>query len=90
MKGVHLAAQVPEPLPAGARRLVLYATPNGNTIEQTLGCATAPGRDWHFDTQHVAAQVRPCGDALVAGGAPIIADAAIIAARTIRSSGIAS
>jgi len=39
-------------------RLVIYATPNGNTIEQTLGCAKADGLDWHFDIQHVAAQVR--------------------------------
>src|SRR5580704_14182658 len=37
--------------------LVLYATPNGSTIEQTLGCASE-GLDWHFDIQHVAAQVR--------------------------------
>jgi hypothetical protein len=27
----------------------MFATPNGNTIEQTLGCAMAEGRDWHFD-----------------------------------------
>lgn len=39
-------------------RLIVYATPNGNTIEQTLGCAKAEGLDWHFDIQHVAAQVR--------------------------------
>ncbi len=39
-------------------QLVIYATPNGNTIEQTLGCRAAEGRDWHFDIQHVAAQVR--------------------------------
>src|SRR4051812_39630187 len=39
-------------------RLVIFATPNGNTIEQTLGCAKAPGLDWHFDIQHVAAQIR--------------------------------
>ncbi|HEY1378725.1 MAG TPA: hypothetical protein VGF55_18140 [Gemmataceae bacterium] len=39
-------------------RLVVFATPNGNSIEQTLGCGTAPGQDWHFDIQHVAAQVR--------------------------------
>jgi hypothetical protein len=39
-------------------RLVIYATPNGNTIEQTLGCAMTDGLDWHFDIQHVAAQVR--------------------------------
>jgi hypothetical protein len=39
-------------------RLVVFATPNGNTIEQTLGCGPAEGLDWHFDIQHVAAQVR--------------------------------
>jgi hypothetical protein len=39
-------------------RLVVFATPNGNTIEQTLGCGPAQGLDWHFDIQHVAAQVR--------------------------------
>jgi hypothetical protein len=39
-------------------QLVIYATPNGNTIEQTLGCRAAAGLDWHFDIQHVAAQVR--------------------------------
>jgi hypothetical protein len=39
-------------------RLVLFATPNGNTLEQTLGCATAGKTDWHYDIQHVAAQVR--------------------------------
>jgi hypothetical protein len=38
--------------------LVIYATPNGNTIEQTLGCAPAADRDWRVDIQHVAAQVR--------------------------------
>src|SRR5215467_6296392 len=44
--------------PKRPTRLVIYATPNGNTIEQTLGCAKADGLDWHFDIQHVAAQVR--------------------------------
>ncbi len=39
-------------------RLLVYATPNGNTIEQTLGCKTYQGRDWHFDIQHVMAQTR--------------------------------
>ncbi len=39
-------------------RLVVFATPNGNSIEQTLGCRAADGVDWHFDIQHVAAQVR--------------------------------
>ena len=39
-------------------RLVLYAAPNGNTLEQTMGCVTAGKTDWHFDLQQVAAQVR--------------------------------
>jgi hypothetical protein len=39
-------------------RLVIYTTPNGSTIEQTLGCEKTPELDWHFDIQHVAAQVR--------------------------------
>jgi len=38
--------------------LVLYALPNGNTIEQTAGKRMAPGDDWHFDIQHIAAQTR--------------------------------
>src|SRR5262245_31343607 len=44
--------------PKKPTRLVIFATPNGNTIEQTLGCGKADGLDWHFDIQHVAAQVR--------------------------------
>jgi hypothetical protein len=39
-------------------RLIIYALPNGNTIEQTLGCRMQTGLDWHYDIQHVAAQVR--------------------------------
>lgn len=41
--------------------LVLYATPNGSTIEHTLGGKPADGApklDYRFDLQHVAAQVR--------------------------------
>lgn len=39
-------------------RLIFYATPNGNTIEQTMGATLEQGVDWHYDIQHVAAQVR--------------------------------
>jgi hypothetical protein len=39
-------------------RLVLYALPNGNTIEQTIGRKLNPGDDWHFDIQHIGAQTR--------------------------------
>ena len=57
--GVRLFIDAPaDPLPDRPRRLVLYATPNGSTLEQTLGCKAATGRDWRFDIQHVAAQIR--------------------------------
>jgi hypothetical protein len=38
--------------------LVLYALPNGNTIEQTFGKQLKEGDDWHFDIQHIGAQTR--------------------------------
>jgi hypothetical protein len=38
--------------------LILYALPNGNTIEQTVGKTLRPGDDWHFDIQHIGAQTR--------------------------------
>jgi hypothetical protein len=38
--------------------LILYALPNGNTIEQTFGKKLQPGDDWHFDIQHIGAQTR--------------------------------
>jgi len=38
--------------------VVFYATPNGNTIEQTMGYEVSAGLDWHYDIQHVVAQVR--------------------------------
>jgi hypothetical protein len=57
--GVRVVANAPAKFdPKKPTRLVIYATPNGNTIEQTLGCGPAEGLDWHFDIQHVAAQVR--------------------------------
>src|SRR5215467_14096025 len=58
-EGVRAVANAPAAFdPEKPTRLVLFATPNGNTIEQTLGCSAEPGLDWHFDIQHVAAQVR--------------------------------
>ena len=38
--------------------LVIYALPNGNTIEQTKGKLLKEGDDWHFDIQHIGAQTR--------------------------------
>jgi hypothetical protein len=56
---VRVLVNAPERFdPKRPTRLVVYATPNGNTIEQTLGCTKAEGLDWHFDIQHVAAQIR--------------------------------
>jgi type IX secretion system substrate protein len=42
-------------LPVG---IALFALPNGNTIEQTVGKILEPGDDWHFDIQHIGAQTR--------------------------------
>lgn len=39
-------------------RLIFYALPNGNTIEQTVGKKLKPDDDWHFDIQHIGAQTR--------------------------------
>jgi len=44
--------------PARATRLIVFALPNGNTLEQTLGCRMKEGLDWHYDIQHIAAQTR--------------------------------
>src|SRR5258706_12139998 len=38
--------------------LILYALPNGNTTEWTIGKARVAGEDWHFDIQHIGAQTR--------------------------------
>lgn len=42
----------------GKTFLVLFALPNGNSIEWTKGRKMKPGDDWHFDIQHIAAQTR--------------------------------
>jgi len=42
----------------GETYLVLYALPNGNSIEWTKGKKIKAGDDWHFDIQHIAAQTR--------------------------------
>lgn len=39
-------------------RLIVFALPNGNTTEQTIGKRLAPGVDWHFGIQHIGAQTR--------------------------------
>lgn len=37
---------------------ILYALPNGNTTEWTIGMRRREGMDWHFDIQHIGAQTR--------------------------------
>jgi hypothetical protein len=37
---------------------IIYALPNGNTIEQTAGKKMQPGDDWHYDIQHIKAQTK--------------------------------
>ena len=39
-------------------KIIFFALPNGNTIEQTAGKLMTPADDWHFDIQHIAAQTR--------------------------------
>jgi len=54
-------AQINEPLPLGEAKplkLILYALPNGNSIEETAGRQPASSNDWRFDIQHIAAQTR--------------------------------
>ncbi len=55
--GVRVVIDRPEADSMKPVLLVFYALPNGNTIEQTIGKAIKPGDDWHFDIQHIGAQV---------------------------------
>ncbi len=56
--GIRVFVNAPAKLTARPRVLVVFATPNGSTIEQTLGCAASLELDWRFDIQHIAAQMR--------------------------------
>ncbi|HET6425080.1 MAG TPA: hypothetical protein VFG20_15445 [Planctomycetaceae bacterium] len=57
--GIRIFVNLPSTWDQQPRReLIVFATPNGNTIEQTLGCVTKPPLDWRHDIQHVLAQVR--------------------------------
>lgn len=56
---VRINAPSPEQFePSKQIKLILYALPNGNTIDQTIGKITTPEDDWHFDIQHIGAQTR--------------------------------
>lgn len=57
--GVRIHINSPAaPDPARPTRLLVYALPNGSTLEQTLGAPMRDGVDGRFDIQHVAAQAR--------------------------------
>ncbi|MDQ6757219.1 MAG: hypothetical protein M3004_09820 [Bacteroidota bacterium] len=54
---VNITIDVPENYSSAQKTIiVLYALPNGNTTEQTMGKKIKEGDDWHFDIQHIKAQ----------------------------------
>jgi hypothetical protein len=56
---VRVVVNEPAGAPSGRPvQLVLYALPNGNTVEWTEGRRRGPGDDWHVELQHIAAQMR--------------------------------
>ena len=55
---VRLLEMTPREWTKPKRRLILFATPNGNTLEQSFGARAKAERDWHFDIQHIGAQFR--------------------------------
>lgn len=56
---VRVRLNLPHPWPTNKTvELILYALPNGNTIEQSVGRQLQPGDDWHFNIQHIGAQTR--------------------------------
>jgi hypothetical protein len=57
-RGVRVVINRPDKPQSKRILLILYALPNGNTIEQTIGRMLKPGDDWHFDIQHIGAQTR--------------------------------
>jgi len=56
---VRVRLNLPPPAPATTKTvLVIFALPNGNTIEQTAGRRPHGTNEWRFDIQHIAAQTR--------------------------------
>lgn len=56
---VRIAINAPTQLDTDKKvALVIYALPNGNTIEWTAGKKMEEGDNWHYDIQHVGAQIR--------------------------------
>ena len=56
---VRITTDVPVNYSAAKKTIIiLYALPNGNTTEQTMGKKMREGDDWHFDIQHIRAQTK--------------------------------
>ena len=56
---VHINAPSAERFDAAKPvKLVLYALPNGNSTDWTIGKLPAQGDDWHYFIQHIGAQTR--------------------------------
>ena len=53
---VKITIDQPLSFPYPKTLIVLFALPNGNTTEQTMGKQLKPNDDWHFDIQHIKAQ----------------------------------
>ena len=59
VKDVHVSINAPGYFnKKGTTYIVLFALPNGNSIEWTKGKKMKEGDDWHYDIQHIAAQTR--------------------------------
>ena len=59
--GVRVQINAPSAVafdPRKRTQVIVYALPNGNSIEWTVGRKEAQGLDWHFYIQHIGAQVR--------------------------------
>ncbi|HUS00466.1 MAG TPA: hypothetical protein VMY77_01995 [Chitinophagaceae bacterium] len=54
---VKVTLDIPKSYPDKKKTIIiLYALPNGNSTEQTMGKKIKEGEDWHFDIQHIKAQ----------------------------------
>ncbi len=60
-EGVRMVINAPAPESFNTNQpveLIIFAVPNGSTIEWTVGKRVQPGDDWRFDLQHIGAQTR--------------------------------
>ncbi len=56
---VEILVDAPQMLdPAKKTELILFALPNGNTLEWAAGKYTTKDDDWHYDIQHISAQTK--------------------------------